>query len=131
MTGQRRLDIVLVPGTYALCRLAASSAVPAWGTGGVFWTVSGTSDEVSVLCEQGRVPGGVRAERDFALLRLAGLIPVTETGVIAAVAAPLAATGISLVPIATFDTDYFLVRQGDLARAVSVLRAAGHTVSDP
>ncbi len=130
VTVKRQLDIGLVPGTYALCRLSVGAAVPAWGSAGVFWTVSGTRDEVSVICEEGRVPDGVRAERDFALLKLAGLIDVSQTGVIAAVAAPLAEAGISLVPIATFDTDYFLVRRADLARAVAVLRAAGHTVND-
>jgi uncharacterized protein len=45
-------------------------------------------------------------------------------------AAPLAAARISIFAIATFDTDYVLVRAVDLSRAVDVLRNAGHTVSD-
>ena|SRR5688500_12439203 len=41
---------------------------------------------------------------------------------------PLARAGISILALATFDTDYLLVREPDLGRAVAALRAAGHHV---
>ncbi|MFM9995111.1 MAG: ACT domain-containing protein [Phycisphaerales bacterium] len=134
MNANRRLSIERVPGAFAVCRLPAGAGVAEWGGWGAgegageFWTVSGTRDEVSVTCAESRVPAGIRATKGFALLRLSGEIPFSETGVIAAIAGPLAEARISLVPIATYDTDYFLVQQADLARAVAVLRAAGHTL---
>jgi hypothetical protein len=39
--------------------------------------------------------------------------------------APLAAAGISLFAVATFDTDYMLVKASDVENAVAALRAAG------
>jgi hypothetical protein len=50
------------------------------------------------------------------------------TGVAAALTAPLAAAEISVLPVATYDTDYLFVRDAALERAVAALRAAGHTV---
>ena len=44
------------------------------------------------------------------------------------VAGVLAASGISLLSISTFDTDYFLVREVDLPLAIDALRESGHTV---
>ena len=83
-----------------------------------------------MLCEEGRVPPGIRAETGFRVLKLVGPIDFSEVGVIAGIAGPLAAARISLSPIATFDTDYILVREPDLARAIGVLRAAGFTVHE-
>jgi hypothetical protein len=50
------------------------------------------------------------------------------TGVLAGLTAPLAAAGISIFAISTYDTDYLLVRNHDLDRAILVLREAGHDI---
>jgi hypothetical protein len=42
--------------------------------------------------------------------------------------APMAEVGISILGLATFDTDYLLVREADLERATDALQAAGHHV---
>jgi hypothetical protein len=41
---------------------------------------------------------------------------------------PLFAEGVSVFTVSTFDTDHVLVRDGDLERALSALRPAGHSV---
>jgi hypothetical protein len=48
--------------------------------------------------------------------------------VAAALTVPLAAAGVSVLPIATFDTDYLIVREESLPRALAALLAAGHVV---
>jgi hypothetical protein len=126
----RRVEMSLLPRRYGVCRLDADGAIPEWAMHGEFWTVTRTTDELSITCAEDRVPPGVRAERGFRLLKLAGPIDMAQTGVIAAIAGPLAEAGISLVPIATFDTDYILVRHDTIDRAIGVLRAAGHTVRE-
>ena len=59
-----------------------------------------------------------------------GLRPLwfSLTGILLAVAGPLADAGISIFAISTFDTDYLLVKTGDLEEAVSGLKAVGHRV---
>jgi len=42
---------------------------------------------------------------------------------------PLARAGVSIFAMSTFDTDYLLVREVDLARAIAALREAGHTLT--
>ncbi|MDH3251469.1 MAG: ACT domain-containing protein [Ignavibacteria bacterium] len=46
------------------------------------------------------------------------------------VADPLAGAGISILTIATYSTDYVLVRDADLERARTVLSMAGHLIVD-
>lgn len=116
----------VLPGDYAVCRLSPDSAVPAWATG-PFLNITFTDDELAIICPAERVPGDVRAERDWRVLKLVGPFPFTATGVLASLATPLARSGISLLSIATYDTDYFLVKAEVLDDAVAVLVAAGHT----
>ena len=51
------------------------------------------------------------------------------TGVLAPLAAALAEAKVSMLPIGTFDTDYILVREADLERAIAALKAIGCIVS--
>jgi uncharacterized protein len=115
-----------LPGKYAVCRLTPESAVPAWAQGS-FVNITFTNDELAIICPADRVPATVRAERDWRVLKLVGPFPFTAVGVLASLATPLARAGISLLSIATYDTDYFLVKGDVFDDAVAVLVAAGHT----
>ena len=46
---------------------------------------------------------------------------------LASLVGPLAAARVSVLTIATFDTDYLLVASENLAQAVSALERAGHS----
>lgn len=115
-----------LPDLYAVCRLPADSAVPGWASG-PFVNITFTDDELAIICPEAQVPAGVRAERDWRVLKLVGPFPFTAIGVLATLATPLARAGISLLSIATYDTDYFLVKSDVFEDAVAVLVAAGHT----
>jgi len=116
----------VLPGLYAVCRLAAGSPIPGW-TAGPFVNLTSTDDELSIICPAEGVPAQVRAERDWRVLKLVGPFPFTAVGVLASLASPLAHAGISLLSIATYDTDFLLVKQEVLDDAIAVLVAAGHT----
>jgi hypothetical protein len=124
VAGQR---LRLMPGDYAVCRLAPSAAMPEWATGS-FVSLTRTPEELTVVCPARQVPTGVVAERGWRLLQLVGPFPFTTTGVLAAIAQPLARARISVLPIATYDTDYFLIKDEVYRRAVAALRRAGHRV---
>ena len=57
-----------------------------------------------------------------------GPLDLGLTGVLAAIAQPLADAEISVFAICTFDTDYILVRESALACATRVLEARGHQI---
>ena len=115
-----------LPGRYAVCRLNPDSPVPAWAVG-PFVNITLTADELAIICPAEKVPPTVRAERDWRVLKLVGPFPFTAIGVLASLATPLARADISLLSIATYDTDYFLVKSDVFDDAVAVLIAAGHT----
>lgn len=103
--------------------------MPGWATPpDEFWSVTRGDGELSVVCTESRVPADVRAERGFRLVKVVGPIEFETTGVLAAIARPLAAARISIFALSTFDTDYVLVRASELDRAAEALRQHGHDV---
>jgi hypothetical protein len=118
----------LLPGRYAVCRLAADAEIPP--IGGTFFSITRTADELSVVCEESATPQDVKCELGWRALKVAGPLDFSLTGVLAAIAAPLAAANVSIFAISTFDTDYVLVKDDLLERALEALRQAGHRVDD-
>lgn len=116
---------------YAIVRLDPDAEVPAWATTGPVSSVTRTESELSIVCREDVVPDGSRAERGWRVLEVAGPLAFTLTGVLASLTTPLAAAGVTLFALSTFETDYLLVREHDLERASAALREAGHGVAAP
>jgi hypothetical protein len=121
----------VLDGTLSICRLPASDRVPSWALElhEGFVSITRTPDELSIVCPEEAVPPDTTVEEGFRALVLPGPIAFTETGVLAGLATPLAAAGISIFAVSTYDTDYVLVREADLERALSVLDGGRHRVS--
>lgn len=110
----------------AVCQPAADTPVPSWPQGGEFFCVVQSADELSIVCEEDRVPEGFRVERGWVALKLEGRFPFSMTGVLASFLQPLAEAKIPIFAISTFDTDFVLVKCEELERARKALEAAGH-----
>ena len=83
------------------------------------------------MCGADAVPPGVPASRPWRAIRVAGPLDFELTGILSSIAAPLAECGVSIFALSTYDTDYVLVREESLDRAVAALTAAGHRFPGP
>ncbi len=124
------MNLTVLAETVAVCRLAPSEPVPdwAWKAPG-FVSVTRTSEEWSVVCTEEMVPEGTVCEPGWSILKVAGPLDFSLTGILASLAGPLADAGISVFALATYDTDYLLVKSARLEDAVTVLQAAGHRIA--
>lgn len=123
-----QLTFIVLPDLYSVCRLDADAPLPAWASSGSIFSITRTSDELSIVCEQNRVPDGVRGEHGWRCLRVAGTMAFSMIGVVTSFSTPLAAAGLGIFIISTFDTDYLFVKASDLSNAVTALRTTGHIV---
>ena len=128
-----RLELSVLPGLFAVCRLSPDSSLPAWFRPGPFATASWTAEELSLVCPQEQVPSNaqLRCERDWCCLRLHGPIPFQSTGILLRILQPLAHAGVGIFAVSTFDTDYVLVKQASLETAIAALVGDGHRVTTP
>ncbi|NKB67879.1 MAG: ACT domain-containing protein [Candidatus Latescibacteria bacterium] len=120
--------IKVLPTPLAVCRLAPDTPLQGLPLGDGFWSVTRTADELSVVLAGDGVPPHWRAERGWRGLQVQGPLDFSMIGVLAELSGVLAAAQISLFALSTYDTDYLLVQQGDLGRAVEVLAGRGHRI---
>lgn len=121
-------DLALLPGRLAVYQLSAEDAIPEWSAGSSFFSITRSAGELSVVCAEGLAPEGAKCEGGWRIFQVAGPLDFSMTGVLAAIASPLSEAGVSIFAISTFDTDYVMVKEDQLAIAIDALRAAGHTV---
>ena len=127
---QRNFELSLLAETFTILHLAPDAVVPEWATQGQFFSITRTSDELSVIAETALVPDRLRTEVSWRVLKVHGPFDFTEVGVLASLVGPLAAAGVSVFTISTFDTDYLLVHSRQLRDALAGLRNAAHTVQE-
>ena len=120
------LEILSEP--LSVCRLASMDGVD-WKRELTFF--SRTDQELSLVCPTGAVPPDALAREDgWRALRAAGVLDFSLVGVLAGLTGALAARGIGLFAISTYNTDYLLVRAERLADALRALRDAGYEVPE-
>lgn len=127
---KRNFELSLLAETFTICHLAADAAVPEWATQGQFFSVTRTSEELSVIAESALVPERLRTKVSWRVIKVHGPFDFSEVGVLAALLQPLAAAGVSVFAVSTFDTDYLLVQCSQLREGVTALRNAAHTVHE-
>lgn len=124
-----KLKLSLLPELFAVCQLNPGAEIPDWAVKSSFFSITRTADELSIVANQANVPVDVKAEKDWRCLQVEGPLDFALTGILALLTAPLAEAKISIFAIATFDTDYLLIKVSTLESAIAVLRAAGHTIT--
>jgi uncharacterized protein len=123
-----RLTLDLRPGEYALSQLPAGSGLPAFPPTDSLISITSTAEEISIVTLAEIAPAGAKLDDGWRLLTVRGPLEFTLTGIMAALAGTLAAAGVPIFAMSTFDTDHVLVKETDLDRAIGALREAGHDV---
>ena len=121
-------ELDVVEERFAVVRLDAGAPEPAWTGSSSFVSVTRTPTELSVVCEEEALPPSADARRGLRCLVVRGPLAFDEIGVLESLARPLAAEGVSIFVVSTYDTDYLFVDDDAVDRAVGVLREAGHTL---
>lgn len=120
------MKVSILEGKYSVCRFSPSESVcETQFSGGAFTSVTRTTTEISVVCETECVRVSCKEEKGWSLLMVEGPLDFGMIGVLSSISAPLAAAGISIFVLSTFDTDYILLKESVLDHAVEVMRKAG------
>ena len=123
-----QLTLHILPGRYAVVRLAVDAAFPTWMNGPGFQAAVRADDELTIVCCQTRVPDGVEAERDWVCLRTIGPFAFDATGIVQSLVSPLSDNGVGVFVLCTFDGEHLLVPGSQAQEALRILKRAGHGV---
>lgn len=124
----RTLTLALLPEVLAVCQLDGSTPLRIELPHEGFLSVTQTDEEVSIVMPEDQVQRGWRAERGWRCLRVNESLDFSLVGILAGLASTLAAAGVSIFTLSTFDTDYILVKGEKLEAARAALTEAGHVI---
>jgi hypothetical protein len=119
------MRILTVPGRYAVARRPAGSTVPTPSAAADLFVVAVTRDEISIVADERDLAGEPTVEAGWALFRVEGAMDFGLVGVLASLTGPLAAAGIPVFAVSTFDTDYVLVKAERADGATAAWQDAG------
>jgi hypothetical protein len=126
----KQLHLHLLPEQFGIARLHPNTPIPNWAAKGSFNSITHTRDELSIVCPQKQIPDNVLAERDWRIFKVAGPLGFTLIGIISRISTALASHGVSIFTISTYDTDYVLVKEHELAKALTALKKANIAIVD-
>jgi hypothetical protein len=115
--------LILLPlkEKFAVCHFDKKSKIPDWLKGSNFYFIGKTDDELSIICQQEKIPGGVLAEKNWKAFKVKGPLGFTLTGVVSSISKPLADAKISILYISTYETDYIFVEEKNFEKAKEIL----------
>ena len=92
-----------------------------------FYFIGRTDEELSLVCRTQDTPQNTTAREDgWRGFCIAGELDFSLVGILSKLSSILAASGIGIFAVSTYNTDYILVKAENLSRAMSVLAEAGY-----
>ena len=121
------MQLKKIDGTYAVVQLAADASLPDWFDGPGLTAMVRSGDELTLVCDEARVPQNVTAQAGWACFRSIGPFGFDEAGVVASLISPMSAQNIGVFVLCTFDGEHILCPASDFVKAKDILLAEGHS----
>jgi hypothetical protein len=127
-------ELEVLPGRFSIAKLpsVAHAAVLLGQTAAHPAFLAVTGQETSLVCPSAAVPRTASSrDDDWSLMRLPGQLDFRLVGILASLTTTLANVNVPVFAVSTFDTDYLLVKSGNLERAARALTESGIAVHRP
>jgi len=118
------MDLFILPQAFTVCQLSDVSCID-FSREFVFF--SRTDEELSLVCETCFTPANTLAREDgWRGFRVSGVLDFSLVGILAKISGILAAQGISIFAVSTYNTDYIFTKADVFDRAIAALSSAGY-----
>ena len=125
---QRQLQLSLLKDKYGICTLPNTAPIPDWALTQSLASITRTEKELTIVCRLEILPSQYQSDLNWRCFKIDGSFDLNQIGVISSISSPLADAGISIYVISTYDTDYFLIKEQNLEKTISVLSNSGHAI---
>ncbi|MFC8302785.1 ACT domain-containing protein [Specibacter sp. NPDC057265] len=122
------INLQLLPERLSIYRFEPSFPVAELPRFTGVWSITRTRRELSVVAPEGSCPGADHEDPGWRCLYLAGPIPFNLTGVVSGLTSVIAAQGLPVFVLSTFDSDLLLLRGDSLNQSLQALDRHGHVV---
>lgn len=125
-----KLTLHVLKDFYLICRFQPGSEIPNFDTS-EFYSVTGTTEELSLVCKQADTSEKFpNANKNWRVLKIIGPLDFSLTGILAEISSILKNVKIPIFTISTYGTDYILVKNDFLPKAMNALMEKGYGIRE-
>lgn len=118
------MELKWIEGPLTVCKLSSTNLIDLRGD---LYFIGRTDEELSLVCRTEAAPAETLAREDgWRGFRIQGALDFSLIGILSRLSGILAASGIGIFAVSTYDTDYILVKAENVDRAVRALEAEGY-----
>ncbi|MCX7778918.1 MAG: ACT domain-containing protein [Patescibacteria group bacterium] len=122
----KKFTLFLLPEKLGICHFDKNHSIPDWAIESEFFSINKTPDELSILCSENKIPGGVLAEKNWRVFQVKGPLGFSLTGIVSFLSTILAKAGISILYVSTYETDYIFVQEEKLEKVKEIFKKYCH-----
>ena len=121
------MELKILEHRLSVCKVSDVSAIDLKSD---FFFLGKTDEELSLVCKTDEIPSKTTAREDgWRGFRIQGVLDFSLIGILSELSGILAEHQIGIFAISTYNTDYILVKEADLDRALEVLASEGYTIA--
>lgn len=121
ITGEQ-LTLRLLEDRFAICKTDNNLPIPIWILGSRdFYSITRTEEEMSIIVKESSAPQDVEKEVGWRAFKIEGILDFSQTGILSSLSGLLAAEGLPVFVVSTYNTDYIFIKEKDLEKARKVL----------
>lgn len=125
---EKKLTLKILKNRYSVCRLNKNDEIPKWIFQEEFFSITRTDDELSIVCLQDKIKEDIKCEKDWKVLKIEGPLDFSLVGILSRISTLMANNDISIFAISTYDTDYILIKEESIKRAIEVLENNNYNI---
>jgi hypothetical protein len=122
------LSLTLLDQSFTIHRLEPGAEIPLPALRSPFCALTRTDEELSLVLPETVIIERSRSDPGWACFKVEGPLDFGLVGILAGIAGALAAAGVPIFALSTFDTDYILVKREQAQASCEALLTAGYSV---
>jgi hypothetical protein len=95
-----------------------------------FISITRTKDELSIVAQQNKYSDFIKVENNWKMLKINGILDFALIEILSKISTVLAKEDISIFVISTYNTDYIIINEKDIEKAIEVLLKNGYKVKE-
>ena len=120
------MDIRIIDRAFSVCKLENINGI---NFEDEFCFLGKTDEELSLVCATQFVPQNTTEREDgWRAFRIEGVLDFSLIGILSEISGILAGAGIGIFAISTYNTDYILVKEKNLEKALNALETEGYCI---
>ncbi|MCL2763791.1 MAG: ACT domain-containing protein [Treponema sp.] len=122
------IELELLKDEYSIYKFSPDFDLIDYAKEEAFFSLTKTKDELSAVAKENTLSGFIKEENGWKILKINGILDFSLTGILSKISSVLADENISIFVISTFNTDYIMIKNENINKAVNALRKSGYSI---